>query len=719
MGATEDEFDGFENAELMHARGLATPVAEQICACYLERGTWRRAPQAWTMLAERTRQRPDATRDALGWFAAWVEAVSHETVEQAHDEVLRTTIGWGLLDASADVQARLRVAEELVRWLCTKAGPGAAGSCAHLLWYVYSDTRKREWIRPHDMPEPGEAEIEAAQLLADVFTPLARHLVEVGIAELRSNSHDGLMGDIVETLARCGPPELLVAAFEIMLAAGHERRFWTSERGSHRLWRLTEAALAAGLPPNRCWDIVTGTKLDIDEIVWAPLLHDGSPRCAAALRHGLATGGIPAKVSRPGWVILVLTAEPPDSSGALTQSASLILTEILTLEILSRSRWGPLPRWPDLPIDADRIGRWVVFAATDVLRHAGPARAQEGRRFVADKLTRLVQWSSNLDAIEPKQQLASGLLAWLEAADIKSRELVLATKILRDNPEPTIAAAAALECLAQTPVTAGAAAAHEEFLAQLSVDFERFLLLPWNEPVFGIDVRALFAGVTSVVFQDDASEQVSMRGSTMTLSPNYYRDIHRRRGPSEEARALCMLYFVHELLHIPQGIGEFQTVQQLRAVGAELTLMHLDLTADHAAILMVNRAVPRWLIVWLERLVLGSLESFPASSFHTQAARYRKAVRLVSARVDLLAREQQRVGQNAWGYLFVDFAPAGGGLFILAYGPPLRVLAQVEISADEARLLNDAATPSTGGVQHFGKIDGILERALAAWRPST
>jgi hypothetical protein len=718
MSARDDEFAGFESAELMHARGLPTCEAEQTCARYLERGTWRRAPGAWTMLAERTTRREDATRDRLGWFEAWVDAVREDSVEQVHDEVLRTAIGWALLNA--EPKARLRVADKLVHWLCAKAGPGAAGSCAHLLLRVYLETRKRDWIRPDGTPEPDDIEIMAAKLLADAFTPLARHLVEVGVAELRSGSHANLMIHIVTALERSGPPELLVAAFEIMLAAGHDLEVWWDTERPYELWHLTEAALAAGLSPTRSWDIVAHTKLQDINRVWAPLFFYEFPHCTAALLHGLATGGIPSDVGRTGWKALVVAGEPSELSHALTQRTSLLLSDVLTLEIMPWVQETTL----DVPglhteVDRQRVARWVVFAATNVLRWAGPARAYEGRRSVADQLRRLVGWSSSFEDVGPNREIAAQLLQWIDAAGSDERSLVLASKVLRENLRPTIAAAAALECLSRAPVTADAPALQDEFLAHLRVDFERFLTLPWNEPVFGIDVNALFAGVTTVVFQDQEREQVSISGARMVLTPNYYRDVHHWRGASEEARALCMLYFVHELLHIPQGIGEFGTVQRLRAVGAELTLMHLDLTADHAAILMVHRAVPRWSITWLERLVLNSLESFPASSFHTQAARYRKAVRLVSARVDLLAREQQRAKQDTWGYLFVDFAPAGGGLFILAYGPPLRVLTQIEISAQEAKLLSDAASPTNDGTQHFSKIDEILTRALAAWRPTS
>lgn len=100
--------------------------------------------------------------------------------------------------------------------------------------------------------------------------------------------------------------------------------------------------------------------------------------------------------------------------------------------------------------------------------------------------------------------------------------------------------------------------------------------------------------------------------------------------------ALCVLYFLHELIHLQQGIGELETVQIVRSTGAEMTLMHLDLSADHAACLLTNTAFPRWDLLWLKNLTGRSLSAFPASTFHTQAARHRKAAPLVPTEANLL-----------------------------------------------------------------------------------
>ncbi|MFV8749882.1 hypothetical protein ACNOYE_04985 [Nannocystaceae bacterium ST9] len=705
MDAPDDEFAGFESAELMHARGLATKEAERICARYLERGTWKRAPHEWTMLAERSTRRVDATRNKLGWFEAWVDAVGGEAVGRPHDEVLRDAIGWALFDGSVSPEGRRRVASKLVHWLCAKAGPGAAGCCAHVLDRVYLETRK-----------PSSS--DAARLFADEFTPLARRLIEVGVAELRSSAHHGLMVHIVGALERSGPPELLVAAFEIVIAAGHEQSVWWNLDQPDELWWLTEAALAAGLSPTRCWDIVTRTELQNVRRVWAPLLFIDFPHCAKALMRGLASGGIPSDTARVGWPALVLMREPSELEQPLTQAAVLLLADVLHQHVMPWVDDHLVKRYLEAEdeVNRQRIARWVVFVADGILRMAGAAGALESRRVVARYLKPLVGWSSNFEDVAPNRRIAESLREWIEADQPASddRSLLLAAKILHDNPTPTTAVAAALECLSN--VQAGVATpAGDTWLVSLRVEFERFVCLPWNEPIFGIHVKALLAGVTRVVFHDDLSELVTLSDTTINLQPDYYRLVFQRKGTSDESMALCMLYFVHELLHVPQGISEGATVQRLRAVGAELTLMHLDLTADHAAILLVNHAVPRWSIAWLKRLVSDSLESFPASSFHTHAARFRKSLRMISARVDSFARDRSAQNLEGLGYLFIDFAPAGGDLFLFAYGPPMRVLARVALSAEEAKLLNEAAEPASEGSKSFAKIGAVLERALAAW----
>lgn len=711
----EDEFAGFEQAELIHARGLATGEAEAICRRHLERGTWKRAVGEWTMLAERTGGRADSTIDRLGWFEAWVDAVCEEGVDPPHHEALRLMVGWALFwrppgAPEPNHERLLAAAKRLVRWLCAKAGPGAAGCCAEVLSRAYLESRVAK--------QEGNAAHMHARLFAAEFTPLARHLLVSGVAELRSSSHDELLGDIIRALEQEGPPELLVVAFEILLARGQLQELHSHDDPSEPWW-LTEAALVADLAPSRCRDVLRAPyphKRDR----WAPLCTISFPKCARALEQGLVRDSLGDHFARDGWVMMVLYREPSELAEPPTQAAVLRLAETLQLEILSRVHGEDrLHEYLEegQSVDHARVARWVDFAAKSILDFAGRPDSRESQRFVAQRLKPLASWSSNLGELTPTPTIAKRMLGWLEHAEPGDRALALAATILRTNPSPNYAVAAALHCLASAPTTKNQTTPpSDEWLESLRVEFERFVCRPWNTPIFGISMKAILAGLNRIEFQDDLSELVILTGSTIQLHPVYYRDVCRRSGPGDESLALCMLYFVHELLHVPQGISARDTVQRLRAVGAELTLMHLDLTADHAAILLVHEAVPRWPIAWLKRLVSTSLASFPSSSFHTQAARSRKSLRLCSARVDALARERAAARLEGLGYLFIDFAPAGGDLFLLGYGPPMRVLAQAPLSSAEAKRLHDAAEPPRDGDPPKPSIDDLLVRLLDAWK---
>lgn len=714
----EHEFEGFEVAELMHARGLATSEGEAICRRYLERGTWKRVPGEWATLAERLTRREGATVDRLGWFEAWLDTVREESVDAPHAEVLRTEF-YGLLDSGAALDDKLRVASKLSEWLCAKAGPGAMGCCAEVLWQVGLEFRRQHEQRRAD-----------AGRIADAFVGLVRRIVQVGVAELRSSRHPELLAFVIGVLECHGPTDLLVAAFEILIAGGHDQHMWRISHQNYGLWRMTEAALVAGLPPTRCWDIVVRSNLDVRDR-WAPLVFEDVPHCTQALIAGLGNGGIPSDIAREGWTMAALYREPSESEFVEqpSQAAIQLLSDVLWRDVVPQARYGFTERYlaEGERSNCARVGRWVEFAVNSTLGLAGSPSARESRRFVAHHLEHLVAWSGNL--VEDAPNLAVPLLRWLEQVPPDDRALALATKVLRDNPNPLVAAVAAIKCLASTPAGPSEPSS-DTWLDTLRIEFERFACLPWNQPIAGIRMNALLRGVTRAAFVDDLKELVIVTDKSINLHPAYYRDVHRRKGAGDESMALCMLYFVHELLHVPQGISEGAMVQRLRAVGAEITLMHLDLTADHAAILLVHHAVPRWSIAWLKRLVASSLESFPASNFHTHAARARKSLRMVSSRVDALAREQARKGLDQLGYLFIDFSPAGGDLFLLASGPPMQILACTPLSAHEAKELNAAAEPPRPEpakgltvepivpVKSFAAIDSVLARLLAEWRPS-
>jgi hypothetical protein len=187
------------------------------------------------------------------------------------------------------------------------------------------------------------------------------------------------------------------------------------------------------------------------------------------------------------------------------------------------------------------------------------------------------------------------------------------------------------------------------------------------------------------------------------------------RPDQNERRALSAMYLLHELVHVAQRLVSKQMMLEVRAAGAETTLQHLDLAADHAAACLAHDAVPRWKLSWLKELQGSSLTAYPVGPFHTLGSRARKALRLVSLRLDFLAREGRWLLAKEAGdaYLFVDHGPAGGQLLALAGTPPFPVLRCVGLSAEDAALLTSAADED-GGDDAISKVDALLVRLFGS-----
>jgi hypothetical protein len=108
-------------------------------------------------------------------------------------------------------------------------------------------------------------------------------------------------------------------------------------------------------------------------------------------------------------------------------------------------------------------------------------------------------------------------------------------------------------------------------------------------PLFGLDLEATIGEADTVVLADlPNNDKVQVVGNTIYLLQGPIEDIARCHISAEEARAWAILYFVHELAHLPQGIGDYASVVALRAISEE-ALLRLDLVADHVAALAYQR----------------------------------------------------------------------------------------------------------------------------------
>ena len=100
-----------------------------------------------------------------------------------------------------------------------------------------------------------------------------------------------------------------------------------------------------------------------------------------------------------------------------------------------------------------------------------------------------------------------------------------------------------------------------------------------------------------------------------------------------------MLYAIHELIHCAHKIDKKPSVHRVRKV-SESILMKFDLEADHYAALILSDFSQRWSLLELKKTQVLCLEDFPVMKRHTQGARRRKALRLVSLRLECALRQR-------------------------------------------------------------------------------
>ena len=252
-------------------------------------------------------------------------------------------------------------------------------------------------------------------------------------------------------------------------------------------------------------------------------------------------------------------------------------------------------------------------------------------------------------------------------------------------------------------------------LGWLNADLTRIINEPWDTPLFGVQLNRVIGSARRVRLERlDNEDKVRVTADEVQFDDEYFRSTISSMGATDVCRALCTLYFLHELIHLWQGIGEMSAVRALRSTGAEMTLMHLDLAADHTAVLFANHAVPKWDVLWLKDVQSRALSAFPASSFHTQAARHRKAVRLVSIRLDFLARRDGKVPMHKVqpGYVFADYGFGGGKALVMAMGPPPMMFSSADIDTSKAALLLSAADEHADPDRFLNKLDDALSAIL-------
>ncbi len=243
--------------------------------------------------------------------------------------------------------------------------------------------------------------------------------------------------------------------------------------------------------------------------------------------------------------------------------------------------------------------------------------------------------------------------------------------------------------------------------------------LPRN--VCGVDLRRLIGPAREVHLTSLPHEdKVQVESARILLDHRYVSATYD--ASDEGRRAACALYFLHELIHLAQGIGPKAMVRLLRRAEGEQTLLHCDLHADHIAAAVLHRHIPGWSVPFLKDVQGLSLAAFPATKRHTPHAQRRKRMRVLAVRVDYWARRLSLIpaARVEAGYLFVEYTRPRGAMLLFRSGPPLTLIGEVRLGPGTVSELDQVNSPATP--LPLSRLDeiliGTLRRINAASRQS-
>ncbi|MCB9610198.1 MAG: hypothetical protein H6716_26660 [Polyangiaceae bacterium] len=599
--------------------------------------------------------------------ASWVDTViSRNALTSAVKEWVPQIIrGLGTQTGSETHAIESRISE----WLAQRCDAGDAGLVADV---VRASDERQSW------------DLEARPV-RETLRPLVDWLLSRGVSELRSKRSAWLLWRILATIHsdRDSRPRLIAVAFRLLLF--NPVVFQVVPSG----FPFWEAVERADLPSSVVRDLAIhlAEHSPAHRTAWQPLMEvERLPRVGEMLWREVVGGHVEGNAGFAVWFHLAQHAPLPerlerlDASGLKT-ALKLRLSYDVKVE-------------PDIWAESLTIAAWRIEVGgmdTGVFHPRGFiahwARDERLVIGVARALRRIL-----MDNEDHELTLAREICSEAEAID-EARLLAIISALPRANIRPVAANA--------TTTT-----------DQIVCDMRQFIDFPWLEPVFGVDIGGLIHGVDRVVLgRLENDRKIRIDGGTIVVDAgDYFEKLCAEGRTIERVRQLALLWFVHELVHVDQGMADLEVVRDLRATGGETNLLHLDLAADHIATLAVSRSRPEWDLIALKDLAGQSLSGYPSSRFHTEASRYRKATRLVSSRADVVARRAE-IEISGDGYFFVEFGATGGKLILLNSGPPPRIVGRAaNVDSSDVEVLLRAAEPGA----ELARIDEILKTAVSA-----
>jgi hypothetical protein len=713
-------------AHLHYAAGQPPVDAERILRSRLEDGSWVGAANQWISLASKVDQGTQKRGSQDGLIATLVQQLLERRLDDPLQEHLPPLLA-ELVDSPATAETVGSLLESVTAWVLRASKAGDAKFVADVLDVAarrlstvedllalyrqhplrdkrFSDAwdflqhlesgEERRQQDPDDAQSRRKAELLRRAGLLRPFAPLARWMLEKGPAELRRPERGGLLGIVLECLIDHASSSELQLSLRY-LSLNPESGKALSFQHSSVFWAAAERVLAEqGTEELVCELVATMYRGNwFAEHSLIPLLgvHE-LPRARRTLLQGLSRGRfslLAPRFHKVAWAS-VFRHGPDLADGLHGALAETLMTALEALKVEPLRQEAP-----------HALEHWAEYLAREWMRIHGLDSAH-----LAPLLT-LAERPELSAPVAKAVHLALG-----KVSQDAPPEVGLALHIFQDCGETLEALRAVFSLTLQRPRAELPRAARLERLLE---EFRRIVNLPWSSPVFGVDLSQMLQGVRDVSFERlEKNDLVQFRDGTLLLHEPHYQDMAGKIVDEEEFLATSTLYFLHELAHVRQGIGSKEQVEFLRETGGEATLMHLDLSADHAAALLTQLAVPRWSLTWLKDVQGRSLLEYRVSRGHTAASRGRKTTRLISLRLDYLARVA--TAPPAWrpgmggGYVFADLSPGSGAMLILISGPPVSVVGTTRLSAEDTALLTGAMDEREDTVERLPKIDALLAR---------
>jgi hypothetical protein len=691
---------------------LPHDVAHPLLAAMVQDGSWNKVKLEWFSSTYLTSQSaPDPVAAEAEMFAQMLRSMTGQPLTADFPAVFsHIRNGFFRLERKLGDAFPWRDVEVWVASLLSQIGPGDAGNVAHVATTMLESSNAHpRW--------------------AVTMLPLAEWLLKHGAAELRRRGRALACWLLARIAFENQRDDLVPLALRYLLSNGDGLQCLNQYRYGPA-WQLAEAALAQPhVSPGLAVDFALARLRAGQEpfsSVLEPLSTETYARCRAALLDALLKGefdgplqGRPAAQAQSDhamefnpphhlvevWKALFSSKPPAVLTFRSPRTVGLALGAVNRMD--ADARYGDLseiyPSWNE----------WLALIVTDFLR-----------------LHRVLDEGATLPAQRTLSLLVGHNGTWKGTS-------IAVTQALRRNerttllhnslalldfwPEPdwhqTISISNALpraEVHAQT--TSDAGTYWQTQMPRVRAELLLLLSRHWDQPLGGVEVEAMVRGIHDIQFGqlDDPEDKVQEKDGVLWVESSYVRDQINKPRLTDSMLAVCLLYVVHEWIHISQEIGKKSTVSALRATGAEATLMHFDLGADHAAALIVEALRPEWSVTWLKNVQGRSLADFPATSQHTAAARSRKSNRLVALRLDVLVREAMpAVVGGLTGFVFSEYSPGSGAFLVLESGPPMRVLHLANATPAQVGVLDAGADAQDRPEDGLLKVDAVLRTLLA------